>query len=273
MRRVAYLLLVAALAMVAVAVHGYRQARADPIVRRATVVLPGWPSGAPPVTVALLSDIHIGSRTMDAARLTRIVDQVAALDPDLVLLAGDFISGHDPGSAAGVAPSLIAPLKRLRTRLGVVAVLGNHDWWTGIADVRSALERAGVTVLDNGAVRRGPLAIGGIGDRMTRHDRAVPTVARVRALGGAPVVLTHGPDVVRALPPGVPLVLAGHTHCGQGVVIGRTLVREPYLRRYRCGIVRDGARATIVSGGLGTSVVPLRIGAPPDLWLLTLRGR
>lgn len=255
-------------------VLAWRSARGDPVVRRSTVALPAWPAGAPSITVALLSDIHIGNAAMDAGRLDRIVDQVNALRPDLVLLAGDFIAGHDDTRAAQAAPQLVAPIARLNPRLGTIAVLGNHDWWTGPQDVRRALRRAGVTVLDNQSVRRGPLAIGGVGDRMTRHDRAVTTVAAMRGLGGAPVVLTHSPDLVRALPrSGVPLLLAGHTHCGQAVAFGRALGREPYLRRYRCGIVRDGGRATIVTGGLGASVPPLRIGAPPDLWLLTLRGR
>lgn len=262
----------AVLAAAAVLAFGYAQARADPVVRRATVVLPGWPAGARPVRLVLMSDIHIGSAAMDSARLSRIVDGVNALDPDVVLIAGDFVYGHAKGSARRIAPPLVAPLARLRPRLRTIAVLGNHDWWTGADAVRAALARAGVTVLDNRAVRVGPLAIGGIGDRMTRHDRPGATIAAMRRLGGALVVVTHGPDVVPLLPRGVPLVLAGHTHCGQGVIFGRALAREPYLRRYRCGIVRDRGRATIVTAGLGTSVVPLRIGSPPDLWLLTLRG-
>lgn len=264
---------VAGLAILASALWGYRNARADPIVRRAVVELPGWPANARPVTVVLLSDIHIGSATMDAGRLGRIVDLANGLHPDLVLIAGDFISGHDGRGASRFAPRLVMPLSRLHPRFGTIAVLGNHDWWTGAGEVRAALRSAGIAILENQAVRRGPLTIGGIGDRMTRHDRARHTIAKMQMLGGVPVVLTHGPDVVLALPPGVPLVLAGHTHCGQGVVFGRAVGREPYLRRYRCGIVRDGRRATIVTGGLGTSVVPFRIGAPSDVWLLTLRGR
>ena len=60
---------------------GYRNARADPVVRRATLALPGWPTGAPPVRAVLISDVHVGAATMDAARLTRIVAQVNALRP------------------------------------------------------------------------------------------------------------------------------------------------------------------------------------------------
>lgn len=263
----------AILAVVALAVllYAWRTARQDPVVRQATVEMARWPAGAAPLRVALLSDIHIGNRTTDTDRLERIVAQVNALRPDLVLLAGDYIAGHDRGSSARLAP-MLAPLKRLSAPLGAVAVLGNHDWWTGAPDVVAALEAAGVTMADNRVVRRGPVAIAGIGDTFTNHDRIVPVLAALRSWRGPSFALTHSPEVSDMLPPGIGLVLAGHTHCGQAVVLGRALGSEPYPRRFRCGIVRDPGRTTVVTGGVGTSVVPLRIGVPPDLWLLTLRG-
>ncbi len=70
-----------------------------------------------------------------------------------MLLAGDHIAGHDRGSAARLAP-MLAPLKHLSAPLGTVAVLGNHDWWTGAPDVVAALEAAGVAMADNRVVRR-----------------------------------------------------------------------------------------------------------------------
>lgn len=273
MRWLLGLLILFGVTVAVVAGLAYRNARADPVVRRATVEMPDWPAGARPVTAVLISDIHIGSAAMDADRLTRIVAQIDALHPDIVLIAGDLIFGHDRGNAARYAPRLVAPLAGLKPRLGTIAVLGNHDWWTGAGEVTAALRSAGIMVLENQAVRVGPLAIGAIGDRMTHHDRSAATVVAMLALGGAPVILSHGPNIAPILPPGVPLLLAGHTHCGQGILFGRALGRQPYLRRYRCGIVRDGGRATIVTGGPGTSVVPFRIGAPPDLWLLTLGPR
>lgn len=241
-------------------------ARADPVVRRARVAMPDWPSGARPVTLLLWSDLHIGNRATDAARLTRIADQVNALRPDLVVLAGDFVAGHERADAAE-APGLTAPLARLRPPLGTVAVLGNHDHWTNAAAVRRALQRAGVRVLANDAIRAGPLAIGSLDDGVTRHDRLPATLAAMARVGGAPVLLTHTPEV-----PGFPrgLVVAGHTHCGQIVLPFVGPPAEVTHERYRCGIVREGARATIVTAGTGTSVLPLRLGAPPDLWLLTL---
>jgi predicted MPP superfamily phosphohydrolase len=95
-----------------------------------TLPLAGWPADTPPISVALLSDIHLGNLAMDGVRLSAIVDQVNAARPDLVLIAGDFTVGHDAVGAAERAAGLESPLSRLNARLGVVAVLGNHDHWT-----------------------------------------------------------------------------------------------------------------------------------------------
>jgi uncharacterized protein len=251
----------------------FLQARADPVVRRLRVDMPGWPAGAAPVRVVLLSDIHIGSLAMNPDRLDRIVAQVNALRPDLVLIAGDFVYGHDPRKGARFAEGLGAPLAGLRPRLGTLAVLGNHDWWNGVAAVRAQLARAGVTVIDNQAVTRGPLAVAGIGDEYTGHDRIGEAMTAMRRLPGARLVLTHSPDLVPELPADVSLVLAGHTHCGQVSLLGWTPGPQPYERRYRCGVVREGGRAIVVGAGVGASVAPVRLGVPPDLWLLTLGPR
>lgn len=249
---------------------GYRNATADPVVRRANIALPRWPKGQPPITVALLSDLHLGNVTMDASRLERVVAQAAALKPDLAVIAGDFIGGHDPADAA-VAPGLAA-FSHLRPRFGVVAVLGNHDYWTDATRVRTALARAGVTVLDNTAIARGPLAIGGVSDEYTGHDRLPQTMVALSRLPGAPVVVTHAPDLAPRLSPATPLLLAGHTHCAQIYLPWLFAPRIPsrFGERYRCGLRYERNRAIVVTAGLGTSVVPFRFGAPPDLWLLTL---
>lgn len=270
MRRLLFALL-AVLAVVAVpAGWGYRNARADPVVRRAAFALPRWPAGVRPVTVALLSDIHAGNRATDPARLARVVAQTVALRPDLILIAGDFLPGDAPIGAAEAARRL-APLRGLRAPLGVVAVPGNHDHWTGLPAVREALGRAGITLLANDALQRGPLAIGALDDAFSGHADVGRTVAALRRLPGARLVLTHAPDVAARVPAEVPLVLAGHTHCGQVVLSGLGSLADGrfYQPRYRCGIAGSRGQAVVVTGGIGGSL-PFRLGAPPDLWLLTL---
>jgi predicted MPP superfamily phosphohydrolase len=216
---------------------------------------------------------------MDAERLRTIVGQVNAAGPDLVLLAGDFVTGHDADGAAQRAAGLEAPLSHLNAPLGVVAVLGNHDHWTSSHAVRAALVRAGITVLGNEAVRRGPLAILGVNDAFSGHDDVAATVASWKTIGGIPLVLTHTPDLVHKLSGEFALVLAGHTHCGQVVLpgLGPILTRSPkqnwrplYDTRYRCGVVRDADRIVVVTAGVGSGTSPVRFGAAPDWWLLTV---
>jgi predicted MPP superfamily phosphohydrolase len=215
---------------------------------------------------------------MDGGRLNSIVDEVNQAHPDLVLIAGDFIVGHDSHGAAERAAGLEKPLSRFRAPLGVIAVLGNHDHWTSPEAVRNALSHAGVIVLTNRAVRRGPLAIIGIDDAFSHHDDIAAAMSSWKsAATGVPIVLTHSPDLVPQLSAEIPLVLAGHTHCGQIVLplTGPPLTRSPFQHwrrlydpRYRCGVVRDGGRTVVVTGGLGSGTSPIRLGAPPDWWLI-----
>jgi predicted MPP superfamily phosphohydrolase len=222
----------------------------------------------PPTRVVLLSDPHVASPGDSPARLHATVAQVNRLHPDLVLIAGDILSTDSLAFAAAPADA-VAPLAGLRAPLGTIAVLGNHD-----DDARRSLEallpRNGVTLLENRAVRRGPLAILGIGDTFTGHARPDEALAAARGLGGLPVVLAHEPDVTPGLDPSLRLVLAGHTHCGQIAPwpLGPIFTASAYGRRYACGIVREGDRTIVVTAGLGTSNLPLRLGAAPDLWVI-----
>lgn len=270
MRRLLKILLLLGVILAFLWAWGLHNARADPIVRKAHVSLPDWPRGAAPVRVVLISDVHIGNMTMDSARLSRIVGQVDALKPDLVLIAGDFVYGHDSLAARAYARSMVAPLAGLRAPLGVVAVFGNHDEETSPAAIAAALAQAHITLLRNQAIEKGPLAIAGVGDASSGHADPFATVAELNHLPGARIALSHSPDLAPHLPPDIGLFLAAHTHCGQIVLPLVGAVSKVAMDRYLCGIVHDGTRTTIVTGGLGTSGVPLRYGAPPDLWLVAI---
>lgn len=247
----------------------YAESLADPVVRRAAVPLAGLER---PLRVALISDVHVQGPDMPPERVARIVAGVNAERPDLVLLAGDFVGDRDLRTRTYSDAEIAAPLKGLRARLGVYAVLGNHDHGRTPAGLRRALEGAGVHVLDNRAVRLDGITLAGIGDAQSEHAD-VPAVTRAAArLPGSILAFTHSPDVIPRLPPRFGVVLAGHTHCGQIVLPwhGALTSASRYGNRYRCGVIREGARTIVVSAGLGTSVLPFRLGAPPDWWLVTL---
>lgn len=254
-----------------VALYSFLESRRMPVVREATIALPDWPKGAKPIDVVLIADIHIGNASTGPWRLNAAVDRINALKPDLVLIAGDLIFGHDPHMAARVGGDLGTALGRLQAPLGTVAVFGNHDIWTGPSDVEAALKRAHVTLLRNDAVRRGPVAIAGVDDPFTHHEDIGRSWSRARALGGATVVLSHSPDIDVDLPPEARLLLAGHSHCGQVFIPGYGALVAVTRDRKSCGLSRMGALRVIVTAGLGTSGLPFRLNAPPDLWLLHLR--
>lgn len=262
------------LLVIATIAWGYAEATRPPIARHGAIALAGWPAGVPPLRVALLSDIHVAAPDMPPARLARIVAQVNGERPDLVLIAGDLVSDRRMATRRYDAADAVAPLAGLRARLGVVAVLGNHDHWRDADAFRRALSRAGVTVLQNDAVRRGPIVIAGIDDDYSRHADVAAAIRAAMRRGGPLVALSHSPDVAPALPPAVPL-FAGHTHCGQIALplIGRIATMSRYGDRYACGLIRDGTRTVVVGAGLGTSLVPLRIGVPPDFWMVRLGPR
>lgn len=251
----------------------YSVALRDPVIRRATIVMPDWPPGAPPLRVALLTDIHVGGPDMPPSRLAHIVRQVNALKPDLVLLGGDFVSDKPVDTKEYSGVQALAPFAALTAPLGAVAGYGNHDHWRGLADIDAGLRAAHVRLLDNKAASIGPLSLGGVDDAFTGHDDLAATVTAMRKLAGAKVLLSHSPDVAPAAPGDVTLILAGHTHCGQIRLpwIGALYYESKYGARFACGLTKDGRKRVVTSAGLGTSIVPLRLGAVPDLWLLTLR--
>jgi predicted MPP superfamily phosphohydrolase len=245
-----------------------------PQLRTATIRLPDWPANTPPLRIALIADLHVAAPSDTPEHLQRIVDRINAAKPDLVLIAGDFISSNSLVTRSYPIEIAMAPLRSLRARMGIVAVLGNHDYPDAQA-LRATLEPWGIRLLDNEVDRRGPLTILGVGDLSTHHARLQRTVAAWRLAGGVPVMLTHNPLVTRRLPPDVHLALAGHTHCGQisFPLVGPLfyLDREPSLPGV-CGLTFQGSRALVVSSGLGTSNLPLRLGVAPDTWMITISG-
>lgn len=193
----------------------YWSATADPMVREAEIGLADWPSGAAPVRAVLISDIHVAGPDMPPSRLARIVERINALRPDIVLIAGDFVSDKRPSTRRCEFGEAVAPLAGLSAPLGTFAVLGNHDHWRDLGEAHRALAAANVRVLDNQAVQAGPLVLGGLDDDFTGRADPAATIAAMRALRGARVLLSHSPDPFPDLPGDIGLMLAGHTHCGQ----------------------------------------------------------
>ena len=262
----------AALAGLLLAAKAWSDTMGDPEVRRASIALRGMAPGAPPVSAALISDIHVAGPDMTPERLGRIVGQINALKPNIVLIAGDLVSEKIFSTHAYTAAEIVAPLAGLNAPLGVVVVPGNHDHWFDWPALEAELHRHHIRVLQNEAAQIGPLVIGGVDDAFTRRDDLPPVLAQMRTMQGGRLILSHSPDVFPQVPGEVSLVLAGHTHCGQVAYPwgGMPITLSRYGERFACGLHREGSRTVITSAGLGTSSAPVRLFTHSDIWLLQL---
>ncbi|AKU99216.1 Phosphoesterase [Labilithrix luteola] len=246
------------------------------VVDRVDLAIPHWRAEHAGLRVALLSDLHVGSPHWQLEDLKELVRKTNAEHPDLVLLAGDYvIDGVKFGTRTSPEP-IAHELAELRAPLGVIAVLGNHDWWNDGVRVRHALESNGIVVLEN-EVRRiekngKSFYIVGLADAVTREQQIRPTLDAVPA-GEPMIVLVHEPDVFPSIDARASITLAGHTHGGQVKLpfIGRAVVPSDYGERFAAGHVVEEGRHLFVTTGVGTSIFPVRFGVPPEIALLTLR--
>jgi len=265
-KRTMALLVLVALALLAA--KAWHDTMRDPVVEHTTVALPGLPQGSPPLRIALVGDIHVAGPDMPPARVERIVKRINALEPDLVLIAGDLVSEKRTATHVYTPEEIVAPLGGLSARLGVIAVPGNHDHWFDMPGLAAEMDRHGIVLLANEAVQAGPLVVGGLDDDYTGRADLAATLAAMERLRGGRLVLSHSPDPFPGIPNSVPLMLAGHTHCGQiGYPWGGApATMSDYGQRYACGRVDEHGKVLVTTAGLGTSLLPLRLFTHPEIW-------
>ena len=243
----------------------------------------GWPAGRK-LTITVIADLHAGGPDMPLPNVQRIVDTANALKSDVIVMLGDYIARYRFAVERIPDPVWAAELARLQAPLGVWAILGNHDWWYDLAGVRNALAEVRIPLLENQAVLLGPegerVWVAGIGDQIAYRighgrfrgvDDLPGTLAQVTT-DDPVILLVHEPDIFPRVPSRVALTFAGHTHGGQIRVplIWPAFVPSRYGKRYAYGHVIERERHLIVSGGLGTSIIPARFGVPPEIVHVTL---
>ena len=256
-----------------------------------------WPDGLT-LRIVALSDIHAAEPWLDAEKLAAICAKANALQPDIILLLGDYRSGMRLKFREVPIPDWVAALGTLRAPLGVHAILGNHDYWQepetqirrdGPTQSEVALEAAGIPVYVNRAMRietgGGGFWLAGLGDLVafqpgwwrTRGGRYgmddLPgTLAQITT--DEPVLLmSHVPDIFPVVPARVSLTLSGHTHGGQVRLLGYSpVVPSSFGNRFAYGHVVENGRHLVVSAGLGFTKIPVRIGVPPEIVVVELGG-
>ncbi|MBT0957192.1 metallophosphoesterase [Alphaproteobacteria bacterium KMM 3653] len=251
----------------------------------------GWGARAP-LKIVILSDIHAGAPHVSLRRLRRIVARANAEGGDLAVLLGDYAAAHPYTLGKMSKDDIIAALKGFTAPLGIYAVLGNHDWWqdsTALKEQRApeaalALSNHDIPHLDNEAIRlRGgeeafwllgladqrPLSLDPEEDGFDDLDAAMKQVTDTAPA----ILLAHEPDIFPDVPAQVLLTLSGHTHGGQIRILGRSpvvMVAESEIFAY--GHYHHGAQSLIVSGGIGCSDYPIRLGMPPEITVVTITG-
>lgn len=253
-----------------------------------------WPAGLD-LKIAVIADIHACEPFMPASRVRRIAEIANSMQPDMVVLLGDFNGGHRFATAPVMPEQWAEALDILDAPLGVHAILGNHDWWhgplpnmraDGTVGIRRALRHMNASLLDNDARRLAkggqPFWVAGLGDQLAhptgRHrfrgaDDLDATLAKVT--DDAPIVLlAHEPYVFHRVPDRVAVTLCGHTHGGQVnfPIVGPVIANERFGRDLVYGHTIAGDRHIVISAGLGTSILPIRFMRPPELVELTISG-
>jgi uncharacterized protein len=265
-------------------------------VARYHILPPRWPADLE-LTIAAIADVHACDPWMSLEHVAAIVERTNALKADVIVMLGDYVAGHRHVTRLIPAAEWAGALAGLKAPLGVHAILGNHDYWSdrtvqqegrGPPIARRALEAAGIPVYENDAVRLTkdgrPFWLAGLGDQLAYLPaRRIRTVQRVgvddlnatlaKVTDHAPVVLlAHEPDIAMRVPAQVALQLSGHTHGGQVRLFGWS---PSVPSRYGSLLAYGHAQINcdvIVSGGLGCSIVPFRLGVPPEIVLVRVGG-
>jgi hypothetical protein len=273
----------AGLVLPSTAAYAAAEAANDLVVTDYAPVPPAWPDSHK-LTITVIADLHAGGPNMGLARVRQVVDASQALHSDLVVILGDFFATHRFITEHVAPEAWAAELSRLKAPLGVYSILGNHDWWYNVNGVRKALNHVGIPLMENDAVLLGkPGArfwLAGLGDQLAHwlgpnhfrgEDDLPGTLAKVTTSDPV-ILLAHEPDIFPDVPARVALTLAGHTHGGQIKLpfIPPVWAPSAYGARFAYGHIVERDRHMIVSGGLGTSKVPLRLNVPPEILRITL---
>jgi len=237
-------------------------------VTQITVNLPNLPATWQGRTVALVTDLHLGS--IRGARFTRrVMEKLQSLKPAAVFISGDLFDGPEANPDA-----LVEPLKHLSTPSGIYFVTGNHEEFGDRTKLIDAVQRVGIHVLNNEKVDVDGLQIVGVHDREAGDPQPLRALLQQAELdeNRASILLAHQPsNLAIAEKTGISLQLSGHTHGGQ--IWPWTLLAARVHRQFNHGLNRFGKMQVYTSLGAGTWGVPMRVGTKSEIILIYLFQR
>jgi len=251
---------------------GFAEAQGLPAIRRIQLAFPELPPAWDGTTILQVSDVHAGPY-MPASRMRAIHGLIARIPADLILFTGDQMDRRPSD-----ADRFVEGFSGIEAPLGVYGIMGNHDHYIDPGVSLKAMERAGIRPLVNEAVvleRMGQrLVLAGVEDISVREGRASDFSVVARYPGAFRICLCHQPRAwSRALHAGAHLTLAGHTHGGQIAFPSRNVNVARFQTRYIAGPYRRDDQWLYVSRGIGVGAVPVRVGSPPEIDVITLQRR
>lgn len=230
------------------------------------------PNSFEDIKIVFLSDIHYYSGFSED-RLKNLVKMVNKLNPDIIILGGDYVLG----SSKYIEPCF-EELRNLKAPLGVFGVLGNHDHWEDAELTRQCMKKARIILIDNQSKwiykNRKRIKIGGVGDLWEDQQHIEPTIKDVEEKNFA-ILISHNPDYVEEITTDkIDLVLSGHIHGGHITLFGlwAPISISKYGQKYRTGIVKTKHATVIISNGVGNTI-PIRFCARPDIYLIHLKNK
>ncbi len=255
--------------MLTIAAAGVGEAQLDGFrIRRIEVPVPGLPPALEGLSIAHVTDFHVGRFTRGRV-LERIVEETNRLDADVVALTGDFIN-----HSLRDLPAALEIVRALRARHIVAACEGNHDLIEDARTFHREAERGGMPMLRGDSattiIRGQRVQLLGLPWNHSiagMRDSAAALLAQ-RDPNAWPLLLAHHPHAWDFAGE-IPLTLAGHTHGGQLMLTGR-LGAGSLFYRYWSGLYSRPSGALVVSNGVG-NWFPVRIQAPAEILHLTLR--
>ncbi|MGN1019200.1 MAG: metallophosphoesterase [Aristaeellaceae bacterium] len=250
-------------------------------VESVTLTSSDLPSDIGQLRIVYLSDIHQGT-FFSQSRVDDLVKRINTLNADLVLLGGDYAEDSDG------AVSFFRTLPNIHARYGVYAVMGNHDRTvpeSNLQTMQTVMISKGITPVINDviSVRIGVsnIYIAGIDDVNTGWPDLAGVAARTWAEDYV-IFLSHSPEVIpdahkcsdmNGKRGWFDLGLFGHTHGGQIALIGKYLGISKVSDQYEQGWIVENRINMLISRGVGTSVLPIRIGRRPQIHVITVKSK